>query len=196
MKIPNCLRPALIILSACCLTVGAQAAATATTAIEQGNRLWEEGKLEEAQVRFEEAVKADSKSIDAKMKLAGIQLTRLSYSGAILTYRDVLAIDPKNAKAWMGMGMCYLHSGSREMARSAFEEALRADPSRKQQLEPVLAELDTKIEAKRAQMVTEMPVDANHKGKAPVTTAKPAGKPNASTTQKSPPGSGKQTAIQ
>jgi Tfp pilus assembly protein PilF len=177
MKIPNCLRPALILLAALCVSVGAQAAATATTAIEQGNRLWEEGKHEEAQKRFEEAVKADPKSVDAKMKLAGIQLTRLSYSGAILTYRDVLALDPKNAKAWMGMGMCYLHSGSREMARSAFEEALRADPSRKQQLEPVLAELDTKIEAKRAQMVTEMPADSNHKGKTAAPTSKSSGQP-------------------
>ncbi len=113
MKIQNCLRPALILFAAFCVTVGAQAAGAATaTAIEQGNRLWEEGKLEEAQKRFEEAVKADPKSIDALMKLAGIQMTRLNYSGAILTYRDVLAIDPKYAKAWMGMGMCYLHSGS------------------------------------------------------------------------------------
>jgi Tfp pilus assembly protein PilF len=177
MKLSNYLRPALILMAAFCVNVGAQTSGTTKATIEQGNRLWEGGKLEEAQKRFEEAVKADPKSIDALMKLAGIQLTRLNYSAANLTYRDVLAIDPKNAKAWMGMGMCYLHSGSREMARAAFEEALRADPSRKQQLEPVLAELDTKIEAQRAQMVTEMPADANHKGKTAAPTSKPSGQP-------------------
>lgn len=182
MKIQNCLRPALTLFTAFCVTVGAQAAGAATaTAIEQGNRLWEENKLEEAQKRFEEAVKADPKSIDALMKLAGIQMTRLNYSAANLTYRDVLTIDPKNARAWMGMGMCYLHSGSREMARAAFEEALRAEPSRKEQLEPVLAELDTKIEAKRAQMNADMaagmPADSNHQGKTAAPTSKSSGQP-------------------
>lgn len=196
MNISNYLRPALILSAAISVTLAAHAAGaatgattTTTTAIDQGNRLWEEGKHEEAQKRFEEAVKADPKSIDALMKLAGIQMTRLNYSAAILTYRDVLAIDPKFAKAWMGMGMCYLHSGSREMARTAFEEALRAEPSRKEQLAPVLAELDTKIEAKRAQMSADMaagmPEDSNHKGKTAAPTSKSSGQP-AQTNKKQP----------
>ncbi len=168
------LRPIIGIAVACFLISGVQAATSTESAIEQGNRLWEEGKLEEAQKRFEDAVKAQPKSIDARMKLAGIQVTRLNYSNAINTYRDVLAIDPKFAKAWMGMGMCYMHSGAREMARAAFEEALLAEPGRKAQLEPVLAQLDEKIAAKRAQTEAAMPADANHKGKAPIPTMKPA----------------------
>ena len=174
MKKHHYLRPAMILAAACFLASGVQATTATTSAIEQGNRLWEEGKLEEAQKRFEDAVKAQPKSIDARMKLAGIQVTRLNYSNAISTYRDVLAIDPKFAKAWMGMGMCYMHTGAREMARAAFEEALRAEPGRKAQLEPVLAQLDEKIEAKRAQTEATMPADANHKGKAPIPTMKPA----------------------
>jgi Tfp pilus assembly protein PilF len=177
MKLRNFWRPTVILLLTGCLSLNlqaAQAAASATTAIEQGNRLWEEGKLEEAQKRFEEAVKAEPKSINALMKLAGIQVTRLTYSNAIATYRDVLAIDPKYAKAWMGMGMCYLHSGDREMARAAFDEALKAEPGRKAQIEPVLAQLDEKIQAKRAATEAMMPADANHKGKAPTPTIKPA----------------------
>jgi Tfp pilus assembly protein PilF len=188
MNISNCLRPALILSAAFCVTLAAHAAGaatatttTATASIEQGDRLWAANKLEEAQLRFQEAVKSDPNSVDAKMKLAGIQITLLNYSGAIMTYRDALTIDSKNARAWMGMGMCYLHSGSREMARGAFEEALRADPSRKQQIEPVLAELDTKIEAKRAQMAADMaagmPEDSNHKGKTARPTSKSSGQP-------------------
>ena len=179
MNIHNCLRSVLILLVTFFVAGGAQATGATTAAIEKGNRLWEEGKLEEAQQRFEEAVKADPKSIDALMKLAGIQVTRLSYSSAIQTYRNVIGLDPNNARAWMGMGMCYLHSGSREMARAAFEEALRAEPGRKAQLEPVLAQLDEKIEAKRAQTEAMMPTDKNHQGKAPIPTTKPAISPPA-----------------
>jgi len=188
MNIFNYLRPVLILSAAFCVTLTPHAAGaatgsttTATASIEQGDRLWAASKLEEAQVHFEQAVKSDPNSVDAKMKLAGIQVTRLSYSGAILTYRDVLAIDSGNAKAWMGMGLCYLHSGSREMARASFAEALRVDPGRKQQIEPVLAELDTKIEAKRAQlsadMAAGMPEDKHHTGKTTAPTSKPSGQP-------------------
>jgi len=170
----------MILLAALSVSIGAQAAqaadaaTAATTAIQQGNRQWEAGKLEQAQKSFEDAIKADPKSIDARMKLAGIQVTRLSYSGAIMTYRDVLAIDPNNAKAWMGMGMCYMHTGAREMARASFEEALRAEPARKAQIDPILAQLDEKIEAKRAQIQAMMPADSIHKGKAAVPTTKSA----------------------
>jgi len=157
MKIHVCLRPVMIVLAALCVTYGAQAAGTATAAIEQGMRLWEEGKLEDAQGRFEEAVKADSKSIDAHMKLAGIQVTRLSYSSAIQTYRGAIGLDPNNAKAWMGMGMCYMHIGSKEMARASFEEALRAEPERKAQLEPILAQMEERIATNRARMDSAMP---------------------------------------
>lgn len=174
MKIQNGLRPAVVLLAAFFLACGAQASTSAAATVEQGQRQWEEGKLEAAQKSFEEAVKAAPRSVDAHMKLAGIQVSRLNYSAAIATYRNALALDANNAKAWMGMGMCYIHAGGREMARAAFEEALRADPGRKQQLEPVLAELDAKIEAKRAQLEAAMPDDKDHHGKAALPTGKPA----------------------
>ena len=172
MKMQNGLRPALAVLAAMVLACGAQASSSAAASLEQGKRQWEEGKLEAAQKSFAEAVKADPRSVDAHMKLAGIQVSRLHYSAALATYRSALALDPNNAKAWMGMGMCYIHAGGREMARAAFEEALRAEPGRKQQLEPVLAELDAKIAAKRAQLAAAMPDDKNHPGKAALPTGK------------------------
>jgi Tfp pilus assembly protein PilF len=168
------LRTADLVFAAFFTAFGAHATSASTSPIEEGNRLWAEGKLEAAQSKFEEAVKANPKSVEAQMKLAGMQITRQNFTAAIYTYRNALAIDPNNAKAWMGMGMCYLHTGAREMARAAFEEALRVDPKRKQQIDPILAELDSKIEAKRAQIAAAMPDDSNHKGKPALPTSKPA----------------------
>jgi len=43
--------------------------------IVQGNKHWEEGRLGDAQKSFEQAVVADPSSIDAHMKLGGLQLS-------------------------------------------------------------------------------------------------------------------------
>lgn len=156
------IRFATVLLSALFMACGVHANTSATASIAQGKRQWEEGKLEAAQASFKAAIKADPRSVEAHMKLAGLQITHLNYSAAIETYRNAIGIDPNNAKAWMGIGMCYIHTGGREMARAAFEEAVRVEPGRKKQLEPVLAELDAKIEAKRAQLLATMPEDKNH----------------------------------
>jgi len=108
--------------------------------IVQGNKHWEEGRLGDAQKSFEQAVVADPSSIDAHMKLGGLQLSNRSYAVAIRTYQRTISLDRNNAKAWMGLGMAYLHSGQHELSRAAFGEAVRADPSRKAQLAPLLVE--------------------------------------------------------
>lgn len=109
--------------------------------IEKGEKLWQENQLDDAQSSFEQAVAADPKSLDANFKLAGLQLSRNNFKGCIQSYQRVIGLDPKNTRAWLGLGISYMHTGKNELSIAAFEEAIRLDPSRKAQLTPVLANL-------------------------------------------------------
>lgn len=127
---------ALLVASA----VPSMAAPTAAELMAQGDHFWEQGKLDDARKRFEQAVTSDPASVDARMKLGGILLSGGHYDDAILNYQQVLSRDHDNARAWMGLGFCYLHSGKKELSRAAFGEAVRSEPSRKAQLANLMQE--------------------------------------------------------
>ena len=119
----------------------AQADATSSL-FTQAYQQWSAGHLDQAQHTYEQAIKADPRSIEAHMKLAGLYMTRKDYAAGTTQYQRAIGLDPKNAKAWMGLGIAYLHGGDKSMTRAAWEEALRLEPARKQQLAPLLAKLD------------------------------------------------------
>ena len=72
------------------------------------------------------------------MKLAGLQLSRQDYTRAAQTYQRTISLDGNNGKAWIGLGFAYKHSARPELARAAFEEAVRVEPARRAQLAPLL----------------------------------------------------------
>lgn len=115
---------------------------SAATLIARADKYWTEGKLDKAGESFAAAVAAEPKSSTALLRLAGFQLSQLEVSKSVATYRQVITLDPKNSKAWIGMGLAYLHSGDSELARAALDEAIRVDPARKESLKPLLAKLD------------------------------------------------------
>lgn len=132
-------------LAAALLLAGAVSAAQAATSAEllaQGDALWGQGRLDPAQKAFEAAVAADPKSTATRMRLAGFQLSRHQLPAAVDNYRKVISQEPKNAKAWIGMGMAYLHGGQRELAKAAFEEAIKAEPANREKLAPLMAKLE------------------------------------------------------
>ena len=98
----------------------------------------------QAQQAFEAAVKAEPASVPARLRLAGFQLSQQQMEACIANYKQVIGQEPKNSKAWIGLGMAFLHISQPENARAAFDEAIRADPSRKEQLALLLAKLDEK----------------------------------------------------
>lgn len=110
--------------------------------IAKGDQLWLAGKLDEAQKIFEQAVKTDPRATEAYLKLGGLQLSRNDFTGSIQTYQHVIGLEPKNVRAWMGLGIAYLHTGKNELSRSAFDEAIKMEPARKEQLEPLIAKLN------------------------------------------------------
>ena len=117
-------------------------AETAGQSIVTADRLWTEGKLDDAQKAFEAAVAAEPASAEIRLRLAGFQLSRQQTTACITNYQKVISQEPKNSKAWIGLGMAYLHSSRAPLARAAFEEAVRVDPTRKEKLAPLIAKLE------------------------------------------------------
>ena len=109
--------------------------------IAQGDQQWAEGHLDLAQKAFEQAVIAEPRSVSAHMKLAGLQLYRQEFKASIETYQWTIGLDPQNARAWLGLGFSYLHTGNNDLSLAAFTEAIRVDPGNKEKLAPVLAKL-------------------------------------------------------
>jgi tetratricopeptide (TPR) repeat protein len=52
-----------------------------------------------------------------------------NYSGAAQTYKQLVAIDPKDARAWNGFGVALENTGDWQSAQQAFQKASDADPS-------------------------------------------------------------------
>ncbi|WP_374600592.1 tetratricopeptide repeat protein [Niveibacterium sp.] len=134
---------ALLVATASIAAVAAEPAPTsAATLIARADKYWTEGKLDKAGESFAAAVAAEPKSSATLLRLAGFQLSLQEISKSVATYRQVITLEPKNSKAWIGMGLAYLHSGDTELARAALDEAIRVDPARKESLKPLLAKLD------------------------------------------------------
>ena len=110
--------------------------------IAQADGYWAAGRLEQAQQAFEAAVAAEPGSVAVLLRLAGFQLSRQQTAASVASYRRAIGLEPNNAKAWMGLGLAYLHGGDKALARSAFEEVVHLEPTRKESLSEVLANLE------------------------------------------------------
>jgi tetratricopeptide (TPR) repeat protein len=109
--------------------------------LAQGDALWAAGKPELAQKSYEDAVAAQPKSFDARMKLGGLQLSQQAFTAATDTYKQAIGLNANNAKAWVGLGFSYLHSDRKDLTLAAFNEAIRLDPSYKDRLATLMVKL-------------------------------------------------------
>ena len=117
--------------------MGMSAAAAAVSSAESlahGDRLWAQGKLSDARAMFEQAANDPVNPLPGLMKLGGLLLSNQDFAAAIATYKKVIGLDGNNVRAWMGLGMAYLHTQQKELSRAAFGEAVRIEPSRRPQL--------------------------------------------------------------
>lgn len=119
-------------------------AQTANQSIANAEQFWAEGKLDEAQKAFEAAASAKPESAEVLLRLAGFQLSRQMMTDCITNYKKVISLEPNNSKAWIGLGMAYLHISNPGLAKAALEEAVRVDPARKEKLQPVINKLSEK----------------------------------------------------
>ncbi len=114
----------------------------ASSLITQGDRQWSQGHLDLALKSYQEAARNDARSTEAHLRLAGLYLARRDFDAGVKEFKRAIAIDPKNTRAWIGLAIASLHGGNTDLARAALHEAIRLEPGRKAQLDPVLAKLD------------------------------------------------------
>jgi tetratricopeptide (TPR) repeat protein len=120
------------VLATVCLIVSAALAAQSDTAVDiealltQGDQAWQLGEMQEAEEALLRAIKAAPDSPAPLIRLGGLQLSQQHYSESLRSYQAVLSLDPDDqtlGRAYLGMGLAYLHTGDRELAREAFMQA-------------------------------------------------------------------------
>ena len=96
--------------------------------IDQGNRLWSENRIEQAEARFKEAIAEAPEDARAHARLAALYLTQNRPAEAISAYQEAITHDPENPRLFMGLSIAYLHQQAYGMAAAMAKEALRLDP--------------------------------------------------------------------
>jgi tetratricopeptide (TPR) repeat protein len=117
-------------------------AGAASDLIGQGEAQLKEGRFEEAIATLQEAVATDPGSSLALTRLGGAQVLKQEYAAGIESFKRAISLDAKNADAFLGMAVAYLHSGRYALARAALEEAKRIDPSKRAEVDKLIAWID------------------------------------------------------
>jgi tetratricopeptide (TPR) repeat protein len=86
------------------------------------------GKLEEAQVLFEEILEADIRNVRANAGLGIVSLLAGAPEAAALAFGNVLHVDPREPKALCGLGMARLQLGQNDEGMALLQQSLDEVP--------------------------------------------------------------------
>ncbi len=114
--------------------------------IKQGYEQTAAGDLDQALATLQLAVKDDPNSSLAHTRLGGVRILRQEYSASIKDFQQAIMLDNKNAVAFIGMSMAYLHMGQYNMARAALNEAAKIDPAKQPEIDKVLAGINERTD--------------------------------------------------
>ena len=122
---------------------------SSTTVAEQGDDLvlqgetqLKAGQIEEAIVTLQQAVAVDPGSSLAYTRLGGAQILHQEYEAGIASFKQAISLDGKNADAFVGMAVAYLHTSRFALARAALEEAKGIDPAKQVKVDELIAWID------------------------------------------------------
>ena len=101
----------------------------ASALVAEGALLLHDGKLDEAERRFEEALRLDPSLASAHFNAGLARERRKDYVGAEARYRETLALAPKDARAWDRLGFVLGLQGHTAEALSLFERATALSPT-------------------------------------------------------------------
>ena len=140
----------LFILSVLSVVLATQAFASNGTdsLLDQSYQQSQSGKLDEALATLQKAVKQDPSSSTVHMRLGGVRVLRREYDAGIKDFQKAIMLDGKNASAFVGLAVAYLHQGKYGLARAALDEAGRIDESKKDQIAKVQAWIEQRTQGK------------------------------------------------
>ena len=107
--------------------------------LNRGYEQTQAGQLDEALDTLQLAVNKAPDSSLAYTRLGGVRLLRQEYTDGIKDFQQAISLDQTNAVAFIGMSVAYLHMSQYSLARAALDEAVRIDPSRKPEIDKVVA---------------------------------------------------------
>jgi len=142
-------------------------ASTVKELIIEGNTLWSQGKLTEAETQFKKAIEINPESSQAHARLANLYLTQNKTLKAVEEFQNAITNDSEDAHLFIGLSIAYLHQKRYAMAEAVAKQAI--------ELNPELAnakKLMQYIDAKNEKLsMAPAPQDAMH-GSAPSTSMK------------------------
>lgn len=99
--------------------------------IREGNRLFKEGKYQQAEVAYRRALQKNKNSFTANFNLGNALYRQKKYSNALEQYNNAVAIDKKDkmklANAYHNIGNSLLNDKKIEESISAYKNALKAN---------------------------------------------------------------------
>ena len=107
--------------------------------LQKGYEQTEAGQLDQAEQTLQTAVSKAPDSSLAYTRLGGVKVLRQHYSDGVKDFQQAIMLDQNNASAFVGMAVAYLHMGEQGLAKAALQEAMRLDPSKKTEIDKVLA---------------------------------------------------------
>jgi tetratricopeptide (TPR) repeat protein len=89
-----------------------------------GSLLFHEKQIAQAMEEFEKAVEQQPDLIEARFRIAQISMGLKDFKKAVSSYEAVTKVDPKNAAAWVNMGVAYKGSAQFAEAEKAYLKAI------------------------------------------------------------------------
>ena len=103
-------------------------AAEIDSLLEAGNKLWSEGKLEQAESTFREAIELDPGAAQPHTRLAGLLLSQHRNDEARAEYQQAIMDDPEDPELFLALAIVYLHEKSYSNAQAMVDIALGLAP--------------------------------------------------------------------
>jgi tetratricopeptide (TPR) repeat protein len=92
---------------------------------DQGVKLSNEGKHDEAIAKFNEVIKEAPKCVECYTNIASLQLAKQDYDAAEATYKQALTINPSSAEAYNGLATLYNAQKKFDQAAEASAQAAK-----------------------------------------------------------------------